>query len=222
MIRINMTRTTWIFILILALTAPASAIPALPAEFSGSVTIDGNPAPAGTVITARIGDRDCGSLTLTTAGVFGGDSTFDTRLLVSGEDGDAGKTITFFVDGTHAGTAVYTPGTSGRLELAVTKGGATGGSSGPSGGGGPSGPITTPAPVTVPTASGTLDTDEEGTVRHTTPEAATATAPLAEPTLTFGPVASATTVQRAGLPFSWLAGLAALAGASLLIRVRGR
>lgn len=174
MIRINMARTTWIFILILALAGTATAIPVLPAEFSGSVTIDGSPAPAGTVITARIGDRDCGSLTLTTAGAFGGDSTFDKRLLVSGEDGDAGKSITFFVDGIPAGTAVYTPGTSTSLAFAVTKGdtpgsGLSGGtSSGSSGGGAPSSPTTTAAPATEFTGSGTLKTDAGGAVQSTT------------------------------------------------------
>jgi hypothetical protein len=47
-------------------------------------------------------------------------------------------------------------------------------------------------------------------------------APLTDPTLTFGPVASATAVQQAGLPFSWLTGLAALAGVALLVRERKR
>jgi len=112
----------WFCILFL-LIGTASAVPLLPAEFRGSVTIDGNPAPAGTVITARIDGRDCGSLTLETAGVYGGDATFDKRLLVCGRDDDAGKTIAFFVDGARAaGTAVYTPGTSVRLDLAVTSG----------------------------------------------------------------------------------------------------
>ncbi|NLA32273.1 MAG: PKD domain-containing protein, partial [Methanomicrobiales archaeon] len=84
---------------------------------------DGSPAPAGTVITARIDGRDCGSLTLDTAGVYGGDGIFDRRLLVSGEDDDAGKAITFFVSGMEAsGTAVYTPGTSTRLDLVATSG----------------------------------------------------------------------------------------------------
>ena len=46
------------------------------------------------------------------------------------------------------------------------------------------------------------------------------TAPLTEPTLTFGPVASATAVQQAGLPFSWLTGVAGLAGAGRLVRKR--
>jgi len=112
----------WFCILFL-LIGTASAVPLLPAEFRGSVTIDGNPEPAGTVITARIDGRDCGSLTLETAGVYGGDATFDKRLLVCGGDDDVGKTIAFFVDGARAtGTAVYTPGTSVRLDLAVTSG----------------------------------------------------------------------------------------------------
>ncbi|MDD4455653.1 MAG: hypothetical protein PHI67_10150 [Candidatus Methanomethylophilaceae archaeon] len=36
-------RRILVLLLFLALTAPASAIPALPAEFSGTVTIDGSP-----------------------------------------------------------------------------------------------------------------------------------------------------------------------------------
>ena len=100
-----------------------ATVPLLPAEFSGTGTIDGVPAPAGIVITARIDGRDCGSLTLDVAGVYGGDGIFDRRLLVSGEDGDVRKTITFFVDGVKAaGTAVYTPGTSTRLALSTTVG----------------------------------------------------------------------------------------------------
>jgi len=115
-------RAAW-FCILLLLIGMASAVPLLPAEFRGSVIIDGSPAPAGTVITARIDGRDCGSLTLESAGVYGGDATFDKRLLVCGRDDDAGKTIAFFVDGARAaGTAVYTPGTSVRLDLAVTSG----------------------------------------------------------------------------------------------------
>ncbi len=110
-------------ILLIALIGTASAVPLLPAEFWGSVTIDGNPAPAGTVITARIGNHNTGSLTLESAGVYGGDALFDKRLLVNGEDDDVGKTITFFVGGARATrTAVYTPGTSTHLDLVVTSG----------------------------------------------------------------------------------------------------
>ncbi|MDD4315140.1 MAG: hypothetical protein PHV41_11335, partial [Methanoculleus sp.] len=70
-------RRILVLLLLLALFGPASAVPLLPAEFWGMVSVGENPAPAGTVITARIDDRDCGSLTLTTAGVYGGDALFD-------------------------------------------------------------------------------------------------------------------------------------------------
>ncbi|MDV2481149.1 hypothetical protein F8E02_03810 [Methanoculleus sp. Wushi-C6] len=228
-------RQILVLLLLLALAAPASAIPALPAEFSGTVTIDGSPAPAGTAITARIGDRDCGSLTLVAAGAFGGEGIYDNRLIVNGEDSDAGKTIIFLVGGIAAGSAVYTPGTSTTIALAATGGTAPGGSSGSSSGGSGgsgSGPSTTPsatpsatptptATVTEPAGTDTPDAGEEGAVRQETPAlAATTTVPLADPTLTFGPVVSAVAVQQAGLPFSWLAGLAALAGAACLARTR--
>ncbi len=120
-----MMRTTILLILILALAGPASAVPVLPAEFWGTVSIDGSAAPAGTVITARIDDSDCGTLTTAAAGVYGGEALFDERLLVSGEDTDAGKTIAFFVNGVPAAeTAIYGPGTSARLDLAVASEGA--------------------------------------------------------------------------------------------------
>ena len=222
-------RRIFALLLLFALAAPASAFPLLPAEFSGTVTIDGSPAPAGTAITARIDDRDCGSLTLAAAGVFGGDALFDEHLSVGGEDGDAGKTITFLVDGVlTAETAVYTPGASTTIALAVTTGTASGSSSGSSSGGGSgsgSGPSATPTPaatVAEPTGSGTPGADEEGAVGQETPAPAATTASLTEPTLTFGPVVSATAVQYAGLPSSWLAGLVALAGATLLVGIRKR
>ncbi|HOI59653.1 MAG TPA: hypothetical protein PLN84_13270, partial [Methanoculleus sp.] len=140
-----------------------------------------------------------------------------------GEETDAGETITFLVDGAAAGTAVYTPGTSSSLDLAVTGSTAPGGSSGLSSGSGSgsgSGPSATPTPtptVTEPTVTGTLDTSSAAGQ-----ETVATTAPLTDPTLTFGPVASATAVQQAGLPFSWLTGLAALAGVALLVRERKR
>jgi len=291
---------------------------------------------------------------LTAIGVFGGDVLFDERLFVSGDEGDAGKSITFLVDGiTASRTAVYTPGTSASLALAVTKGSGSGGSSGGGGGGGGGsfGSFIPAAPVAEYTGSGSLQTDAAGAVQvatvvtttegdatlsiapgvraedrfgrplstvsvrsvppadlpapgeeeapvgralrcgpdgatfdppievsftltpeeweryaagqfsvrlynsatgaweplATTANPATRTvtaavphftliavfavpaeetvaatpAPLTEPTLTFGPVASATAVQQAGLLFSWLTGLVALAGAGVLVWKRG-
>jgi len=176
-----------LILLLVALVGTASAVPPLPAEFSGTVTVDGNPAPAGTVITARIGNHDRGSLTLDTAGVYGGIDLFDRRLIVNGEDGDAGKEIVFFVDGVRAPeTAVYAAGTSTALDLAVTKeetsDSGSSGSSGSSDSIGSSGsssrssgsstssppPVVSAEPVMEYTGRGTLDTDAGGAVRHAT------------------------------------------------------
>ncbi len=176
-----------LILLLITLIGIASAVPLLPAEFSGTVTVDGSPAPAGTVITARIGDHDRGSLTLDTAGVYGGTDLFDPRLIVNGEDGDAGKEIIFLVGGVRAPeTAVYAAGTSTTLDLAVTKeetsdddspgssgsSGSTGssGSSSRSSGSSASSPqsVAPAEPVIEHTDRGTLDTDAEGAVRHAT------------------------------------------------------
>jgi len=113
-------RRILVVLLLLALAVPAPAVPLLPAEFWGSVSFGGSPAPAGTVITARINGSDCGSLTLTTAGIYGGEGLFDERLIVGGEEGDAGNTIVFSVDRFRAGEAVYAPGNSTRLDLVTT------------------------------------------------------------------------------------------------------
>ncbi len=110
-------RRILVLLLLLVLAGPASAIPLLPAEFWGTVSVSGSPAPVGTVITARIDDRDCGSLTLTAPGVYGGESLFEERLIVNGEEGDGGRAIVFLVNGMPAGTEVYAPGTSTRLDL---------------------------------------------------------------------------------------------------------
>ena len=113
-----------VLLLLLALAGPVSAVPLLPAEFWGTVSIGESPAPAGTVVTARIDDRDCGSLTLTAPGVYGGEALFDERLIVNGEEDDDGKAIVFLVNGMPAGTAAYAPGTSTHLDLAVASTGA--------------------------------------------------------------------------------------------------
>lgn len=110
-------RRILVVLLLVGLAGAASAVPLLPAEFWGTVSVGESPAPAGTIITARIDGRDCGEFTTTAARVYGGETLFDERLIVSGGEGDAGKTITFLVGGAAAGTAVYAPGTSTHLDL---------------------------------------------------------------------------------------------------------
>ncbi|QYZ80131.1 hypothetical protein E2N92_12185 [Methanofollis formosanus] len=156
-------------LLLLALVGAVLAVPLLPMEVSGTVTLDGKPAPAGTVIAAAIGERTCGSFTLAEAGTFGGAGLFDTRLVVAGEEGDADKTIVFSVDGKKAEeTAVYTPGAALALDLTVK----SGSSSRPSGGGGgghtPAPPVQPSAPVMEYTGHAFLDLETDGAARFRT------------------------------------------------------
>ncbi|HPM55419.1 MAG TPA: hypothetical protein PK739_10910, partial [Methanoculleus sp.] len=55
-------------LILFSLAGMAAALPVLPDEFAGSVTLDGKAAPAGTTITARIDWNERGSTVTTTAG----------------------------------------------------------------------------------------------------------------------------------------------------------
>ena len=65
----------------------SAGAPALPCEFYGTVTIDGSPAPAGTILSAKINDAERGRYVLEEAGTYGGPGTFDQRLKVVAEEG---------------------------------------------------------------------------------------------------------------------------------------
>ena len=139
-------------VLLLALAAGAAAAgegapPAYPHEFYGSVTIDGAPAPAGTVITGVIGGRECESITTTVAGEYGSPSRHKgANLLAWGSADQAGETITFLVGGRAAKeTATYTPREVTRLDLTVA-GSSTEGSGGSSGGSSPAAPVSSSTP----------------------------------------------------------------------------
>lgn len=118
--------------------AAEDSVPLLPDEFRGSVTINGNPAPVGTVLTALINDEVRGTVTTTEAGTYGGLELDDRRLIVTGYDGEVGTTITFTVAGhTAAETATFATGETQILDLSATyTTPSPGGSSGSGGGGG--------------------------------------------------------------------------------------
>ncbi|KAF1078713.1 hypothetical protein MKMG_00368 [Methanogenium sp. MK-MG] len=121
--------------------AAEDSLPLLPDEFRGSVTINGNPAPAGTVLTALINGEVRGTLTTTETGSYGGLELEDRRLIVTGYDGEVGATITFTVGGhTAKETATFSPGETQRLNLSATYTPPSPGGSG-GGGGGSGGPI---------------------------------------------------------------------------------
>ncbi len=71
-----------------------------PYEFYGYALIDGNAAPAGTKIVAKLGDAVATSYTMKYSGSYGGPGVNpeDPRLIVKVGEADVGKTITFFVN----------------------------------------------------------------------------------------------------------------------------
>ena len=114
-----------VLVLLISLIACAAAAgdlpPALPHEFYGNMTIDGSPAPAGTVVTAMIGGTAYGSIGVVNAGGYGDpDWNLGSRLLVTAASDLKGETITFLVDGAAANqTAPFTPGRVTRLDLSI-------------------------------------------------------------------------------------------------------
>ncbi len=110
-----------IIVALLLCAIPAYAdIPAIPHAFYGTLTISGSPAPVGTVVTAKVGGVQCGSITTTVAGQYGGSGAFDPKLNVTGEI-ETGATISFFVNGVDTGqTYAFSPGAVTQLNLTVT------------------------------------------------------------------------------------------------------
>jgi len=109
-----------IIVALLLCAIPAYAdTPALPHAFYGTLTIEGSPAPIGTVVTAKVGGVQCGSITTTVAGQYGGSGAFDPKLTVTG-DIATGATISFFVGGIDTlQTYPFSPGGVTELNLSV-------------------------------------------------------------------------------------------------------
>ncbi|MDH7510129.1 MAG: PKD domain-containing protein [Methanolinea sp.] len=97
----------------------------LPCKFFGTVTVYGNPAPPGTIITATMNGNVRGSITTTEWGKYASDCMFGPKLVVRPLEEDlAGNDlvlITFSVNGLPADeTAFYYPGVTRWLDLSVT------------------------------------------------------------------------------------------------------
>jgi len=92
----------------------------MPHAFYGTVTIGGSDAPVGTVVTAKVGGVQCGSITTTVSGQYGGSGAFDAKLTVTGEI-ETGATISFYANGNVAAeTSTFIPGGVTELNLTVT------------------------------------------------------------------------------------------------------
>ena len=95
-------------------------IPTLPHAFYGTLTINGSPAAVGTVVKAKVGGIERGSITTTVAGQYGGSGAFDPKLTVSG-DIATGATIYFYANNNQASqTYAFSPGAVTELNLTVT------------------------------------------------------------------------------------------------------
>ena len=116
-------------ILLCALMVSVAAVPPLPAEFYGTVTLQGSPAPAGTAVVAKINEQVRGQLTLKDAGTYGGTGIFDDKLVVAATEDDlkAGNTmVSFTVGETKADQTV--PFEAGKVQkLDLTVGGSSSG-----------------------------------------------------------------------------------------------
>jgi len=112
-----------LILLLLFCAIPAYAdtptdIPTIPHAFYGTLVVNGSPASVGTVVTAKVGGVECGSITTTVAGQYGGSGAFDEKLLVLGEI-ESGDTINFYVNGVDT-TQTYAFSAGAVTELNLT------------------------------------------------------------------------------------------------------
>ena len=107
-------------ILLFTLPALVSAQVQFPHIFVGTVTLDGAPAPDGTVVSAWVeGVTDAAGTTTTTGGSY-------NIVADPGEDSWAGLTVTFLVAGSAAGEiATFEHGGADVLDLTATSGAVT-------------------------------------------------------------------------------------------------
>ena len=103
------------------LIGTVAAAPVIPQGFFGSVYLNGNPAPAGTVVLAKINGEIRGQLTTTVDGLYGDQGNFDPKLFVTATEAEANAgnaTIVFFVGGVQAfQTVPFQSGGPGKLDL---------------------------------------------------------------------------------------------------------
>lgn len=111
-------------ILTLSLATPALAVPQIPHQFWGTVTIGTEPAPEGTTVKAKIGEVYYATTTVDVEGKYGYDPVFQVPADDPGEPGKDGgtngETIEFYVDDVLATTFTFQIGGSDPLNLTVT------------------------------------------------------------------------------------------------------
>ena len=105
----------------------------IPNFFTGSVTVNGNPAPDGLLISAKIDGNDVAT-TITRSGYYGRDPYI---FFIPDPNNDReGKTIVFLVDGVEAAQVIFHNAHHDDLPLSITTSGNQGTSGSTSSGGG--------------------------------------------------------------------------------------
>jgi len=117
---IRLSIPTLVMVLLLGTILTVSAIPIPPNMFYGSVTLNGEPAPVGTNISAYIDGICKGSTEVETAGTYG------EYLSVNGEND---KIITFTVNGVKADETIFWVTNAGPREVELTAAGTSTGDS---------------------------------------------------------------------------------------------
>jgi hypothetical protein len=119
------------FTVFFLLSVRVLAVPGVPHQFYGSVTINGKPAPDGTIIIAKINGIEVASTT-TKNGKYGYEPIF---YVDDPEHNRSGEEIKFFVNGIDTGqTKYFCNGCVTKLDLAISQ--SQGGGGGGRGGGG--------------------------------------------------------------------------------------
>lgn len=111
-----------IFVLILGnFIMGAAGAELLPSQFYGNVTIDGEPAPAGTHITEWINGQECGSVLLGSRGIYGQiPGTLDPSFSIFCSQTRENDRILFFINGQSSGEKCdFVSGGLTRLDLTL-------------------------------------------------------------------------------------------------------
>ncbi|HEY6586526.1 MAG TPA: PGF-pre-PGF domain-containing protein [Candidatus Methanoperedens sp.] len=113
-----------------------------PPGYYGTVTVNGQPAPQGTTIVAKIAGEARGSITTSKSGFYG-DNPGKSKLWITGYQNEINSTVTFYLNDVAAGqtSTLAGPETDNRVDLSFIVpsgpgGGNSGGSSSGGGGGG--------------------------------------------------------------------------------------
>ncbi len=109
-----------IVLLILVLESPvAYAVPQLPHSFYGTLEINGQDAPIGTVVKAKFSELEFSTYTTTEAGKYGDNATSD-YFMVIWEGLHSGDIISFYVNGVDTGETYLFESGGGPTELNLT------------------------------------------------------------------------------------------------------